>query len=501
MPTRWVYGWFLWCILLILLGSTDLPIRAAEPKQTGKIPPDSGSAQGLPEPFVGEALELLGRFLQIDTSNPPGRELEAAKFLAERLYRAGIESRILQSAPGRANLIARIPGTGKGKAVVLLQHLDVVPAVEEDTGPPAGTLEGGVVWGRGAVDMKGLGITQLMCLLAVKAAGVPPDRDLVLVATADEEMGGKLGADWLLKNHPELVRSVELVLAEGGANCTSEDGALQYVGLELTQKVPVWLRISAHGRPAHGALWMPDSATARLTRVLHRILTWRSPLRASPAVAEYFRRIAPYQSERWQTWFADVETGLKDPVPDVAGLGPYYAALLQNTVNVMQIKTEGPPNILSGVGTALLDCRLQPDRNPESFLWDLQNIVHDAGVQLEVVLRGRPAASLEPARLTRMVDKALKEMGQSSEVGPAVQPGFTDARFFRERGVTAVGFWPFRHAEGGMTHSEGESLEEEDFRFGLELYLRVVARLVGLEPSQLFRTGALEPPSSLSSRR
>ncbi|HON00351.1 MAG TPA: hypothetical protein PLM33_08875, partial [Acidobacteriota bacterium] len=94
MPTRWVYGWFLWCILLILLGSTDLPIRAAEPKQTGKIPPDSGSAQGLPEPFVGEALELLGRFLQIDTSNPPGRELEAAKFLAERLYRAGIESRI-----------------------------------------------------------------------------------------------------------------------------------------------------------------------------------------------------------------------------------------------------------------------------------------------------------------------------------------------------------------------------------------------------------------------
>ena len=237
-----------------------------------------------------EAGAWLQEYLRVNTVNPPGNETEGARWLQQVLGREGIAAEIFESAPGRGNLYARLPGTGARRPLILLSHIDVVPATasEWQVDPFSGTVRDGHIWGRGAVDMKGQAIVEVATLIALKRRGVPLSRDIILVANADEETGST-GSQWFTKEKRELIADAELLLNEGGGNRVDERGKTVYYGLNTGEKIPFWLRLTARGRPGHGSQPTPDNPVARLARVLGRIAAWETPLTVTPPALAYFQ--------------------------------------------------------------------------------------------------------------------------------------------------------------------------------------------------------------------
>lgn len=479
--------------ICVSLGPTDRVTAGSAPGGRPAEEGDTASRSTRPlqsppsfEAVYQEAVELLQRYVAAESPNPPGREAPAAQVLADFLSREGIPVTKLEPVPGRPNLVAKLPGTGAGKPLILLQHLDVAPRPSEKQRIPSGTLQDGAVWGAGVVDMKGLGVVQAMSIALLRRSGLPLAREVWLVAAADEEAGGRWGVGWLLANRRELFQRGGLVLTEGGVNLVEPDGEPVFVGLEVRQKVPLWVELKVHGPASHGALHLRDTAGVRLVKALHRVLTWRRKPRLLPEVEEFFHRLADYQEPRWQEVFREIDRHLADPHFEVDRLGPFFAALVQDTVNLTTLHSSDGANVVPAEATALLDCRLLWDRKAEDFLQELERVIDDPAVEIRPVLRGEPSSSRLPGEVTEAVSRALLELGITASVGPAVQAGFTDARFFRRMGIPAVGFNPFPLTEvDGLSHTDGEHLPLEAFRFGLEWYVRTVAHLAGVDPGAL----------------
>ncbi len=427
-----------------------------------------------------EGLRILADYLRIDTTNPPGNEEAAARFFARILRKEDIPFRILESAPGRANLYARLRGSGGAPPLLLLQHMDVVPSDQDQwaVGPFSGELSQEALWGRGALDMKGLGVVHLMTFLAIQRSRLPLNRDVILLAAADEEAGGGLGVAWLMDNHFELLRGVGLVLAEGGTNVVV-DGRPAYIGIEVSQKVPLWLRLSVKGQPGHGSTLHPESAPWRLIRALQKISNYGSPVRVEPSVARYFRRIARFQPPQQQQLFSGIRRVLEDRNL-VGELGPYYGSLLQNTVNLTVLRAGEATNAVPAEAVAELDCRLLPSQDVDQFVSDLARLIDDPAVQIQRLLEFGPNASPEDSELFTAVEEVLATNDWAAEVGPSVLPGFTDSYHFRAAGIPAYGFTPFMAAsgEGRGVHGENERITVPDFQQGLSLFYQVVERLV-----------------------
>ncbi|MEX0786352.1 MAG: M20/M25/M40 family metallo-hydrolase, partial [Dehalococcoidia bacterium] len=242
-----------------------------------------------------EATDLLSRYLAIDTTNPPGNEEPAARWLEGVLRQDGIDDITFydasdETSKGRVSLRAVLKGDGSGRPMVLLNHTDVVPVEREgwDEEPFAGLIKDGVIWGRGAVDMKGMGIMELIAMLLVKRHNIALKRDLVFFAMADEEAGSEYGAEWLARNHPETL-DAEFVLNEGGWGTTEVLGTKRPAfNCAVSEKGPCWLRLSTEGRPGHGSVPLGNNALDRLVRALHKVLEWERPHAVVPELGEYF---------------------------------------------------------------------------------------------------------------------------------------------------------------------------------------------------------------------
>ena len=231
------------------------------------------SLPGFAQSIEDEALEWLQAYLQVDTINPPGNESRAVDFIAEILDAEGIPYETAESAPGRGNIWARLEG-GDEPALILLQHTDVVPPDIRywTVDPLGGEIKDGFLYGRGALDMKGTGINQLATFIRLHRAGLPLNRDVVLVASADEEAGGFYGAGWLVENRPEIFEGAGLLINEGGNGEVSAKEELIF-SVEVTQKVPVWLRLTAVDTPGHGST---PRATSSVTRIVDALSLTRS---------------------------------------------------------------------------------------------------------------------------------------------------------------------------------------------------------------------------------
>ncbi|HLV02312.1 MAG TPA: M20/M25/M40 family metallo-hydrolase [Acidobacteriota bacterium] len=427
-----------------------------------------------------EGINILSGYLKSDTSNPPGQELAGALYLAGHLERAGIGYRILESSPGRANLYARIKGEGNLPPIILLHHIDVVPATDERwaQAPFSGMVADGFIWGRGALDAKGLGVAQLMTLLSLKRSDRPLKRDVIYLATADEEQGGRYGVEWLLGNHFQLVENAELVLNEGGTNFV-KDGKLAYIGVENHQKLPLWVRLNVRGQGGHGSIPHGDSANVRLIRALDRIVRYQPPLRVTPPVALYFRSVAPLQSASMRTAFANIEEWVDDTA-FVRNMSPYFQSLLRDTINLTVLSGGSSVNVMPSSATAELDCRLLPDQDPDEFLFRLAELAGDPSIEMETSLKFEPTDSPRHSEIIEVIRRVTKRFSPDAIVGPSVLPGFTDSHHFREKGIPAYGFSPFktRGSESASVHGTNERLALDDFRFGVQYLYSVVAELV-----------------------
>jgi acetylornithine deacetylase/succinyl-diaminopimelate desuccinylase-like protein len=234
-----------------------------------------------------EALSLISQFLRIDTTNPPGGEEAAALFLEDILRREGLSAEIHVAAPGRANIISRIKGRKKGGPIILLGHMDVVPAREEEwtVHPFGGEVRDGYLYGRGTIDMKSQVICQLLAFVDLAHRGVIPGRDIIFLATCDEEVGGANGMEFMLDRIPEL-KDASFVLSEGGCLMEDDDG-LVHAQVSVTEKKLSQFIVKAKGTGGHGSMPHGDNANEKIIEASHRILSHRWPLKATPITSAY----------------------------------------------------------------------------------------------------------------------------------------------------------------------------------------------------------------------
>ena len=430
-----------------------------------------------------EAAERLGEYIRIRTVNPPGNETAGAKWLQQVLAREGIAAEIFESSAGRGNLYARLPGNGSKRPLVLLSHIDVVPATDSAwrVGPWSGETRMGAVWGRGALDMKGTGIVELMTMVALRRRGVPLSRDIILVANADEETGSS-GAEWFTREKRGLLRDAEFLINEGGHNRLGADGRTEYYGVGVTEKVPYWLRITARGTPGHGSIPRPDNAAERIARALGRIAAYRTPIKLTPPAERYFKDLATRERDpRRRKWFADPASALRDPVAVrffTANL--YYNAILRNTISITVLHGSEKTNVIPPEASAELDVRLLPGERPADFVRELRRVIADSSVEI-TPLRPEREATTSPlgGPLMEAIRQAVETMEPGALITTPMLTGYTDSYYYRAIGIGAYGLSPFRLSEedARTVHGNDERVTVENLRFGVEFFYRIVERV------------------------
>ena len=416
--------------------------------------------------------ERLQEYLRIDTINPPGNESRGVIYLGGLLEEAGIPYQTAESAPGRGNIWARLPG-GDKPALVLLHHIDVVPADEAywDFPPLSGEIDGGYIYGRGAIDTKGLGMAQLQAFIGLKESGKSLNRDVIFMATADEEAGGLYGAGWLLENRPGIFERVGFLLNEGGSGTMlHEDAAFN---IEITQKVPLWLRLTAIDIPGHGSSPRINSSVKRILRAGQRIADTRFERRVIPEVQTYFAALAPYQEGERQQMMADISKAL-DNEGFMLALQldePWRAALLGNTCSLTSLEGSSKINVVPPTASLELDCRLLPDQDPDKFVEKLKTIINDDQIEITRILSFTPASSETNTPLFAAIEDTVAMNFENAVVIPSVSTGFTDSHFFRDRGIVSYGFAPFFFLSGERTgvHGNNERISIANLERGVKV--------------------------------
>ncbi|MFQ5662871.1 MAG: M20/M25/M40 family metallo-hydrolase [Terriglobia bacterium] len=450
-------------------------------------------AMGLSLPLPGQEIDWayyqelavgqLRRYLQIDTTNPPGNELRAARFFQEWFGGEGIPVEIYEIAPGRANLIARLKGDGSKPPLILLNHMDVVSsnAARWRVDPFSGALRDGYIYGRGALDMKGLGLLQAMVMVMLKREGVRLRRDVLFVATADEEVAMQ-GASWLVENKRELLAQADYLLTEGGENLV-EDGRIKFFGIDNAEKAPFWLRVRAQGRPGHGSRPLREAATHRLVRALARVVDWETPIKVLPGVEKFFRDLADQESGERAKQFRHLRQAVQDP-EFLATLtnDEMYNYLLRNTISLTVLQGSKQTNVIPGEAVAQLDVRLLPGEDPQEFLAQLRAILADDSLEVEPIQEPFRGANESPinTELFRAIEAVLGRDFPDTVVTTRMLWGYTESGLFRELGIVCYGFSPFlrTRAEAATVHGDNERVSVENVRRGLRWLYEVVERLV-----------------------
>lgn len=431
-----------------------------------------------------ETASLLSRYLQFDTTNPPGNEGPAIEFLADILRERGFEPQIIYSAPHRANLIARLrtPGEVQAPPCLLYAHADVVPADAADWSVPpfSGDVKDGFVWGRGAIDDKGLGIIFLQALTLLKRSSIPLNRDIILLIAADEEACGDYGVAWLLDHHPDLIEA-EYVWDEGGVGLRRSLGAYDYLyGIAVAEKGALGVKLIAHGTPGHASIPHADSAQDRLVRALMRIKRWRQPARLTRPVVEMLRDLAPGQTFPRSMLFAKADNGLLWPfLRRVLASDPFFDPLLHNTVNLTMLRAGQKSNVIPAQAEAKLDIRLLPGEDPSEILTDLQAIIGEPKISVEVEERPVPQ-EMTPSRTDffQALGDILHAIAPPGLVVPYLTPGTTDSRFFRRAGMKAYGFVPMLldNQELSRIHGVDERVSLANLRWGIKVVFETLRK-------------------------
>ena len=410
-----------------------------------------------------EMERLLTAYVAIDTSNPPGDTRKAADFLASVLEGDGIPVTRYESAPGKAIVYARLKATVSppaGKAVLLLHHMDVVPAdrTQWKTDPFTATIQNNELWARGAMDMKGQGVAQLLAFLRLKRDRVPLARDVILLAEPDEEVGGAMGARWMIANHyAEL--DPEYVIDEGGFGSRDLFAANRLVyGISVAEKKIVWLKLRAEGVAGHGSQPNDQNPNDRLVRALARLLApERSPddARADGARAS-------------QTSGATREPSVLDVMHAKVGTfaeNKFTNAIQHSTIALTWFRSGvgDPPkiNVIPSVAEAGIDCRVLPGTSKDQWIAEVSRRLGDPSIKIELINESDdPVVTTQDSPLFRNLEAAIKRRHADAVVTPLLIPYGTDSNAFRPRGAKAYGIFPaILSAEiAASMHSDSEHL-------------------------------------------
>ena len=431
-------------------------------------------------PYQDQAVQLLQEYLRIDTSNPPGNEIAAANFIHRLLGQAGIENRVFEYTPGRANVYAVLKGDGTLKPIVLLNHMDVVRADPRNWRVPpfSGEVVNGEMYGRGAMDMKDEGLLQLMVMLIAAREHLPLKRDIIFLGTADEEVNDT-GSTWIIENRPELVRGAQYLITEGGSSLVYPEGRTVY-GIGVAEKAPLWLRMTATGPGGHGSQPIADSAPNRLAKAMARVVDWQTPIRLLPSVEQYFHEIANLESEPRASQFRSIRKALKNPiVVKSVTQDKKFNYLLRDTISLTVLKGSEQTNVIPDAAYCQLDVRLLPGDDPAAFLAKLRNIIADDRIQIEPVNKFKPPnSSSTDTDLYGIIRRVVHESNPQALVVPTLNSGYTESQMYRPLDITCYGFSPVEVTPeiDATEHAANERVPVEQIRRGVRVLYEIVAR-------------------------
>jgi acetylornithine deacetylase/succinyl-diaminopimelate desuccinylase-like protein len=440
-----------------------------------------------------EVTNFLSELIRINTTNPPGNETKAAKYLAEHLHKENFKCELYESAPERGSLITRLKGTGEKPSLLLLSHLDVVAAdaKEWSVDPFSGVVKDGFVWGRGALDMKGMTAIEVMTMKLLKRNGVKLKGDVMLAATADEEKGGLAGAGYLLRNFPEKIRA-DYVLNEGGGLAIPTQNRNLYT-VQTAEKGILWFKVRAKGTPGHAS--MPnaaDNAIIRMKKVIEKLGNYRSQVLLVPTFKQFLIEIArenPILQQPFSRLLTNPE--LSDQILDeLAKTAPQLAEdirpRIRMTITPTMIHGGVKENVIPSECEAVFDCRILPGQTPAETLSLIKSLLKDVDsekLEFESLQVQEPSESQAGTPLFDVITSVLKDFEPNCGITPMLMTGGTDSRFFRRVGSVCYGFHPRRsdvpYGEmDKMVHGIDERISIENLVFGTSVLYETVKKFM-----------------------
>lgn len=425
---------------------------------------------------TAEITSVLRDYLRINTSNPPGNEQAAAEFLAPILESEGYECEYVEAGPGRVSMRTRLVGTGEERPLMLLNHTDVVPVQEEfwDVDPFAAVERDGMLWGRGALDMKGMGTLELLVMLLFKRLNLTPNRDIVFLAVADEEAGSAYGMEWLDQNEQGWVTEPEFALNEGGMGALNLLGANRPVfACSPSEKSPLWLKLRAEGQPGHGSTPHGDNAVERLIRALYAVQNWDRAVTVQPHTAEALQRMRD----------ANAWAGSAPSLNKLCQTYPAFAAVTRDTISNTGATSGIKHNVIPADAEATLDCRLLPGESYDDFIKSMRDVIDDEKVEVEVVFGSMGPSSSFETEMVSVIEDVVREQVEGALVIPSTCVGFTDSRVLRRHGVHSYGFVPtlMDASLAAGVHGHNERTPIEGLNTGIQILFEVVRRFTNAQ--------------------
>ena len=438
-----------------------------------------------------ETVERLQAIMRFDTTNPPGNELPLAMYLENALKSEGIETTLLVPEKNRAQLIGRIRGKGNERPVIVLAHTDVVGVQRASWkhDPFGAEIEDGYLYGRGAIDDKGMLAANLMTMLLLKrqlaADGRKLSRDVVFIATCDEESGGEMGMGWLVEEHPDVL-AAEYAINEGGRTRIIEGGRC-YLAVQAAEKISHVVTVTAHGSAGHAAIPLADNAIARLGRAIAQLSSHVEPLTLTDITRQFFARLAdiwPEQVER------DAMLDLVAPSDIRSADGgrilseiPVFNAVLRNGISPTVLEAGKQFNVIPDAASVVLNVRTLPGQSLDDVVDRLRRAITEEGVTVEVRQRGVEAPASDPnSPMFAAIAATARALDPKIAVVPYLSTGVTDSARLRRLGIQAYGVLPFPmpQSDEERMHGNDERIPLESLHFGVRLIHGAISRIAGL---------------------
>ena len=441
-----------------------------------------------------EVTRLLCDLIRINTTNPPGNETAAAKYLSENLSNEGFKCELYESAPNRGSIITRLKGTGEKPSLLLLSHLDVVAADAEEwsVDPFAGVIKDGFVWGRGALDMKGMTAIEVMVLKLLKRNRVELKGDVILAATADEEQGGLSGADYLLRSYPEKIFAPYVLNEGGGLAVPTRNGNVFTV--QTAEKGILWFKVKAKGTPGHGSMPnVADNAIMRMNKVIEKLGNYRANVSLVPTVKSFLEEIGREDAalqEPFKRLLANPELG--DQILDeLAKVSPQLAEeirpRLRMTITPTIIHGGVKENVIPSECETVFDCRILPGQESAKTIALIKTLLAEVDSEkllFESLQVQEPSESTAETPLYDAIAAVLREFEPNCGITPMLTTGGTDSRFFRRKGSICYGFQPM-HPEEAVSgkvvkreHGIDERISIENLVFGTSVLYETVKKFM-----------------------
>jgi acetylornithine deacetylase/succinyl-diaminopimelate desuccinylase-like protein len=472
--------------LMLLSGFLSCQLNA----QVAQKPP----ALGIPQspPLVGdtsalarEAQDWLVELVKINTTNPPGNEQAAAKYIAGILGKEGIPADILDLAPGRSAVVARLRSSAvadPSKALLLVAHMDVVGVDRSkwSVDPFGGVIKDGYLWGRGSLDDKSMLAANLAAFIALKRGNVHLNRDVIFLGTADEEQFGDASVKMIIAKYWDKV-AAGFAINEGGKVLLDKNGKVQYVALQAAEKVSVNVTLTVTGKGGHASTPTKDNPVVHLAAAVEKIGNYTTPVHLTSIVRRYFEALAPLEDEETSKWMKVIDTSDRGEHAQryLAEVSPMWNSMMRDTIAPTILQAGFRGNVIPSEAHAVLNVRLVPGDTIDVFVNDLKKIVNDPQVHFEIAPEGglaAPNSSLENDFFNLITRVCAQEFG-GVPVIPFMSTGATDSAQLRLHSVQAYGLRPFpiNEADDSRVHGDEERLPLASFPKGVDLMVRIVA--------------------------